>query len=555
MFTVLKIRYSVILILVTVSALLCQVNPVWVARYDGVGSGEDVAYAIASDNEENLYITGESIGQTLTTDFVTIKYDSLGNEVWVQLYDGPAGHDDKAVDILIDEIGNTIVTGSTWSSTGIFSNYATVKYDVNGNELWSAVFDAGGSGGDDMAKAVALDDQGNIYVTGVGYVSGTTGFDYVTLKYDSDGNELWMASYNGSANWEDFSVDVEVDSAGNIYVTGLSSEFYLSTIHDIVTVKYDPDGNVLWVTEYDTTMPGKDDGLEAMVLDEQANIYITGYSKGSGNGYDYFTVKYDSSRNQLWAIRYDGPGHDDDLANAIVVDRYGNVYVTGGSTDIDNRKDYTTIKYDTNGNELWVARYKGPGNSWDIAYTLVVDNHGCVFVSGASTNTDGNMDYVTIKYDSLGNERWIASYDGPAGMYDGVYSMVLDSEGDIVVTGGSNGFGDDFDYATVKYWSSDTTNVSINNEIIFPDKFYTLWNHPNPFNSFTSIVYDIPVSGNVNLVIYDLLGNKIARLVNKVQKAGKHSITWDASDMSSGIYLYNLKVGSFTITRKMLNRK
>ncbi|MDY6854417.1 MAG: SBBP repeat-containing protein, partial [Thermodesulfobacteriota bacterium] len=70
---------------------------------------------------------------------------------------------------------------------------------------------------------------------------------------------------------------------------------------------------------------------------------------------------------QQWVVRYDGPGNSGDSASAIAVDVDGNVYVTGSSYGDSTSTDYCTVSYDSDGNERWVQRYDGPGNSWDSA--------------------------------------------------------------------------------------------------------------------------------------------------------------------------------------------
>ena len=112
---------------------------------------------------------------------------------------------------------------------------------------------------------------------------------------------------------------------------------------------------------------------------------------------------------KAWVARYEGDG-----ANAMAVDDSGNVYVTGVSAPAD----YATIKYDPDGNELWVARYDGPASSYDEALAMAVDGWGNVYVAGKSDGIGTNQDYATIKYDPDGNELWVARYDGPANGYD-----------------------------------------------------------------------------------------------------------------------------------------
>jgi hypothetical protein len=98
---------------------------------------------------------------------------------------------------------------------------------------------------------------------------------------------------------------------------------------------------------------------------------------------------------------------------SLAVDGAGNVYVAGFSYGSGTSDDYATIKYDPSGNEIWVARYNGPGNNNDYPVSLAVDGAGNVYVTGSSYGSGTNNDYATIKYDSSGNELWAAHYDGP----------------------------------------------------------------------------------------------------------------------------------------------
>ena len=125
--------------------------------------------------------------------------------------------------------------------------------------------------------------------------------------------------------------------------------------------------------------------------------------------------------------------------------------MTGESLGTDAINDYATIKYDTNGNELWVARYNGPGKNEDRARSLTLDPSGNVYVTGWSMGIGTDYDYATIKYDTNGNQLWVIRYDGPANGADWAFSPVVDSSGNVYVAGRSDGIGTDRDYATIKY--------------------------------------------------------------------------------------------------------
>lgn len=419
----------------------------WRAIYTGPGSGTDISTAIDIDENGNVYVTGRS--PITNDDYATIKYKPEGVQKWVKRYNGPGdlnkGGIDEANAIAVDNDGNVHVTGGvTRNNTGI--DYTTYKYDNNGDRIWKKTYNGPGIG-PDMATAIALDASGNVYVTGRSVGSGT-GDDFATVKYSKDGDTKWVKRYNGPGNGRDRSSAIAVDNAGNVYVTGVSvgsDEF-----GDYATIKYDTDGNTKWVKRYNG--PGNDlDVASAIAVDNAGNVYITGRSFGSSSFTDYTTIKYDANGNELWVARYNGPANGYDHANALALDALGNVYVTGGSQNFNFFEDYATIKYNAAGVQQWAARYNGPADRFDIASAIAVHNDDNVYITGQSEDFGGNSDYATIKYNATGVQQWLARYNGPGNLFDFATSLALDAAGNVYVTGGSWGSGTFDDYATIKY--------------------------------------------------------------------------------------------------------
>jgi hypothetical protein len=94
-------------------------------------------------------------------------------------------------------------------------------------------------------------------------------------------------------------------------------------------------------------------------------------------------------------------------------------------------------------------------------------------------------------------------------------------------------------------------NVSLNNNGI-PEAYELKQNYPNPFNPITSISFAIPKAGIVSLAVYDVLGREVSSVLNEFKSAGKHSVNFDASGFSSGVYFYTLRVNDFSDTKKMM---
>jgi hypothetical protein len=439
-----------LILLLSVSAQGQPPKQEWVARYNGPGNGDDIAYTLVIDSSGNVYVTGMSLGKSTNYDYATIKYDPNGMQMWVARYNGSANRWDEASALAADNSRNVYVTGISTGNGGDY-DYATVKYDPNGNELWVARYN--GTGNDnDNAKALAVDDLGYVYVTGCSLGDGTYS-DYVTIKYDSNGNECWVARYNGPDNDDDCARAIGVDDSGNVYVTGTSWAGYS-------TVKYDPNGNQLYVGYY----PGF--GGYDLAIDDSDNLYVTGYSWYNGTGHDYTTIKYDPNGNKQWVARYNGPRNDYDWASSVKLDSRG-IYVTGRSKGIDSIWDYATIKYAPDGKEVWVARYDATKTHWGIGEhhpALGVDNSGNVYVTGPTGGLDRENEYTTIKYEPNGNEAWVARYHGP-GDEDVSLSIGVDNSGSVCVTGFSKASNTRWDYTTIKYTQHDYCTGAITSDL------------------------------------------------------------------------------------------
>jgi uncharacterized delta-60 repeat protein len=420
----------------------------WVARYNGTANDYDEAHAIALDSAGNVFVTGSSVGSDTDADYVTIKYDTSGQEQWVARYNGPANSGDVATAIAVDDSGNVYVTGRSVGTTYLEIDYATVKYNSAGQQQWVARYN-GPSNGDNEATAIAVDSSGNVYVTGESQGSGGN-YDYATIKYNSSGQEQWVGRYNGPANGDDYAAAIALDASSNVYVTGGSAGS--GTGDDYVTIKYNSAGQQQWVARYNGLGNGGGHA-NAIAIDHSGYIYVTGFSPNSGNEVDCATIKYDSGGREHWVARYSAPAHILDYADAIAVDSSGNVSVTGTSFASVDNADYVTIKYNSTGQEQWVARYDAGGTPFrDYATAIAVDTLGNIYVTGTSEVSGTDFDYATIKYDSLGQQQWVARYNGPGGGFDQANAIAIDGSGNVYVTGRSYGSGTGLsDYATIKY--------------------------------------------------------------------------------------------------------
>jgi uncharacterized delta-60 repeat protein len=368
--------------------------------------------------------------------------------VWEKRFNGPGNGYDEATSIAIDNSGNIYIAGaSTGNGTG--KDFALVKYNSSGDLLWSAIYNGIGNGNDD-AYLVKTDLNGNVYISGAS-TGSSTGLDYAVVKFNSSGTQQWVYRYNGPGNATDEVYSLQADQNGNVYLTGYSNGG--ATGDDICTIKLNSDGMMQWVKRYNGTANNDDYG-NSIQIDNSGNCYVTGASTQTGNDLDYITFKIDAAGNQVWSKTYNGPVNRADFPSSNAIDAAGNIYVTGYSYGSTNDPDYYTIKYNNSGVQQWAKRYEGP-DGWDEAWNIILDPSGNVYVTGNSAGVGTGDDYCTIKYNNTGTEQWVARYTGTGASNDYCNWVAPDANGNVYVTGiVGDGAGNPQNIVTIGYNSA-----------------------------------------------------------------------------------------------------
>jgi len=527
---------------IAIPQLKSQVTQQWVELYQG-----PYGKAMVVDGSGDVYVTGWGWG----LGYNTIKYNSSGAQQWVKQYHGIDNGNDFAFSIAADNSGNVYVTG--WSQGGgNATDIVTVKYDPSGDSVWVQRYRGPGvssavPGFEPYVKLIAVDNSGNVYVTGTSYGGSTTGYDYATIKYSSTGVQQWVQRYNNSgANGLDYATSIGLDDSGNVVVSGFSDADAAGTIEDFCTIKYSPSGVQQWLARYNT---GGHERVNGMVVEHlTGNVYATGWNGPSNiNGAGgYITVKYDRNGNQKWFQTYTGSTYDE--ASCVTLDASYNVYVSGGLVTGSTASDYLTIKYDSSGTQKWTEVYNNsPTNGYDKANGITVDKAGYIYVTGTSNNGGSIFDYATLKYDNAGNLLWTQRYND-GGNDCSPLALVVDTSYNVYVSGASG-----TKYMTLKY--SQLVGIrGISGNV--PKSFSLSQNYPNPFNPGTTIRFTIPVGDAYMrpdyLKIYDILGREVATLVNQQMQPGSYEVNWDASNFPSGVYFYKLTAGAFVEAKKMM---
>ncbi len=181
-----------------------------------------------------------------------------------------------------------------------------------------------------------------------------------------------------------------------------------------------------------------------------------------------------------------------------------------------------------------------------VSFTATADN-GNVQLSWATATEMNNQGFEVQRKSSNGEYENVAFVDGYGTTTETqVYSFVDREVPEGVYS---------YRLKQIDYDGSFEYSNEVTVEVITPLEFTLEQNYPNPFNPSTVIDYSVAQDGFVSLEVYNLLGETVATLVNGIQKAGKYQVTFDASELTSGIYIYNLKSGSFNSVKKMILMK
>ncbi|MEW6557166.1 MAG: right-handed parallel beta-helix repeat-containing protein [Elusimicrobiota bacterium] len=340
------------------------------ATFNSVYNYNDEAQSVAVSTSGDVYVIGRSSNGS-NWDYVTVKYNSnlvfQSSAVFNSVYNNA----DEGFGIAVKN-NNVYVTGN--SNNGSNDDFVTVKYDSNLVFQSSVVFNGGNN---DLAKKVAVDNSGNVYITGASY---NASYDYAVIKYDSNLVFLSSDAYD-SGNWDD-SYGVAIDTSGNVFVTGLRNN---GANDACITVKYNSNLTFQSSVVFDTTY---DDRGQGIAVDKSGNVYVTGFLN-NGSNWDYLTLKYNNNLVFQSSTGYNS-GFDDN-AYGIAVDTSAKVYVTGSSNN-----DFRTIRCTLPSS---VIKSVASGN-WDSTNTwedgtIPLSSQGVEIQSGHTVTFNRNDTAVT----------------------------------------------------------------------------------------------------------------------------------------------------------------
>ena len=477
-----------VLFLLLITSCFSQVAEYWEAQAGYWSASRDMI----RDKNGDIFLTGHGGGSPYY-DVVTMKYNSYGYLQWQNIHNDSAFAQAEAKAIALDTIGNIYVTGSE-SHAGDW-NIITIKYDVSGNELWTREYSGNGNSTDEGAD-IAVSDSGEVYVTG--YVTDSASAqDIILIKYNSSGGLEWVKQFNGDYNGNDQGESVVVDHSGNVIISGKLRDS--TSVLPLLTAKYDRNGNTAWIKKFYGPY-NRGAYCDEMIIDRFNNLYLTG-ALLTGSWFDILTLKYDSLGNVVWYDGYDSPYNLYDYGHSIKRDSLGNIYVAGQSDGGQPLNfDYIALKYDSSGTRKWASRYDNPGHGGDYGYGVDIDDSGNVYVTGQSYSANGIPCLASVKFDTGGVFKW--HVEDPS---YGFASKIIVESRDAIYVFGTNDRNTGYSHFTlIKYGQSPVAVPEVIETSVYDANVL-----PDPVDDHARLIFENAEHKNCRLIIYNSLGNII----------------------------------------------
>ncbi len=363
----------------------------WTGAYNGSANLDDWCTGVAFLPDGGVVASGEYATTGEGDNWVIRRYTAAGAVVWTRTFNGDGNSSDGAEAVAVDGTGNIIVVGQEYVATFPY-RWQVRKYDGDGELIWSRTFRGVGTQSD-VATAVTVDASGSIYVTGVIYTGAGTSNDFATRKYDRDGNLEWNTGYAGPSSFGDIPAGIAVNGSGIVVVAG--REYTNTQQNDWKIIAYDTGGNVVWSRSYNSPANLADHAYGVASLPGGDPVVVGDENRTDlGESQNWRITRYDAATgNIVWTRTYNSPTNGSDAARGVAIRSDGTILVGGDEDRSDLGQDDNMLvrAYDPDGNFLWSFSGAPAITAGDQSSEIAVGPGDAVAVSGGFDNTGGGQ--------------------------------------------------------------------------------------------------------------------------------------------------------------------
>ncbi len=460
--------------------------------------------------------------------------------------------------IVSDGSGGVIIAWQSYRGSATADIYAqrvnssgTVLWAYNGVPVCVVVFEQD-------TIAMISDGLGGAILTWQDYRSNNGFADIYAQRINTFGTMIWTANGVNICNQAAAQRGPKLvsDGIGGAFITWFDNR---AGNYDIYTQRVGLAGAVQWTTNGVATCTMATDQLKPDICSDGASgVIITWYDYRSTTDYNIYAQRQGPLGAIVWAV--DGVVMNNNVAYAqidpkIVSDGMGGAILSWTDYRTGTTADIYTQRVNSTGAVQWTATgviiCTSAGDQ--IKSQLVSDGINGAYITWQDHRNAGNSDIYAQRIASNAAINWSATGYAICTIGNDQLSPMIVSNGNLgaIVVWQDYRSGNNFDIYEVGFNTSGFVAIE-NSGTTIPDEFSLSQNYPNPFNPATVINYQLPVTSNVKLSVFDVLGKTVSVLINESQNAGNHSITWNAGSFPSGVYFYKLEAGSFISNKKMI---
>ncbi len=524
------------------SAISAEGDSLWCQYYiydNHQGAGQR---AICHTLYQNQYILGVTSPQfSWAADYWFLKVNPIGDLIWSYLYD--SGLNDLPDFVISLDDGGAILAGTSYYGAAFIGYIWLIRTDSLGNSLWSQQY--GIDGENKLIKLIPTEDGGCLL--GSNYHPYLTGnYDIEIFRIESDGDTLWTLKYGSTADssWEE-TRDVVPAGDGGFLVAGWQNYVGVQN-SQIILIRLNVVGDTLW-----TKTHGWNNTFEQpiSILPLNEGFLLNCMTSGPGS-IDARLMKIDTNGASCWWRALGSNGSD--WFSKVLLTPDSSLLAVGKTSSFTSPhfSNLWLVKLNTEGNTQWERTY-GLDSLYEDFLDILPTSDGGYLISCHQHDleyTFGNL--WLLKINSNGDTLWTRTY---------LADDALEQGADLLQA-------DDGNYLVCRSTAVSLQEVSHivlmclegPNSVVLPQpqaaltRFALYPPSPNPFNPSTAISYQLQAASHVHLQVFDTTGRLVATLVDGRREAGTHEVTFDGSNLPSGVYLYTLTAGQHSVSGKMV---
>ncbi len=452
------------------------------------------------------------------------------DSLWSHVYGGEGG--ERCGEIIQTADCGYVMAGTTSSFGAGSEDFMLIKTNAEGELLWLRTY---GSELSEWCFSLIQTSDGGFAMT------GRRAGNCWLVRTDEEGDTLWTKTYGGLR--QDACNSIIETADGGFALAGSSTSNQNANFNFWLIVT-DEEGDSLWSRHYGSYLR---EHCNSLVQTDDGGFALAGFCINDDSNHDFLLIKTDIEGDSLWSRTFDRVQMDE--CNSLVQTYDGGLALAGWSWPVDADDDFWLVKTDNEGDLLWSRTYGGDSGEFCRSIIQVQDG-GLVLAGSTNSFGAGSNNFWIVKTDEGGDSLWSQTFGCERG--ESCNSVIQTSDGGFALAGETRSFDDGAEDIWLVKTAPNPDFIPETGIVLLPSSLTLSGAYPNPFNSTTTVKYNIPYASYASLNLYNLSGQLVRTIVSDRITAGVHRTILNGSDMASGLYVIQLQSTGRSISRKVL---